>query len=103
MAYEILMRPKPAMQTHPVSAAPKLLDQLRHPIRRLHYSIRTAEAQHIGLALQQNSQLTARLWPQLEVIVRFPCGAVKISNFLALGLECWIEIPVYQKLFNKIR
>jgi integron integrase len=32
------------MQTHPVSAAPKLLDQLRHQIRRLHYSIRTEDA-----------------------------------------------------------
>lgn len=32
------------MQTHPVSAAPKLLDQLRNHIRRLHYSIRTEDA-----------------------------------------------------------
>ena len=32
------------MQTPPVSAAPKLLDQLRHQIRRLHYSIRTEQA-----------------------------------------------------------
>ena len=32
------------MQTPPVSAAPKLLDQLRHQIRRLHYSIRTEDA-----------------------------------------------------------
>jgi len=29
------------MQTPPVSTPPKLLDQLRHPIRRLHCSIRT--------------------------------------------------------------
>ena len=32
------------MQTPPVSALPKLLDQLRHQIRRLHYSIRTEDA-----------------------------------------------------------
>ena len=32
------------MQIPPVSAAPKLLDQLRHQIRRLHYSIRTEDA-----------------------------------------------------------
>lgn len=32
------------MQTPPVPAAPKLLDQLRHQIRRLHYSIRTEYA-----------------------------------------------------------
>ena len=32
------------MQTPPVSAPPKLLDQLRHQIRRLHYSIRTEDA-----------------------------------------------------------
>ena len=32
------------MQTPPVSAAPKLLDQLRHQIRRRHYSIRTEDA-----------------------------------------------------------
>ena len=32
------------MQTPPVSAAPKLLDQIRHQIRRLHYSIRTEDA-----------------------------------------------------------
>jgi integron integrase len=32
------------MQTPPVSTAPKLLDQLRHQIRRLHYSIRTEDA-----------------------------------------------------------
>jgi integrase len=32
------------MQTSPVSAAPKLLDQLRHQILRLHYSIRTEDA-----------------------------------------------------------
>ena len=32
------------MQTPPVSQPPKLLDQLRHQIRRLHYSIRTEDA-----------------------------------------------------------
>ena len=32
------------MQTPPVSAAPKLLEQLRHQVRRLHYSIRTEDA-----------------------------------------------------------
>ena len=31
------------MQIPSVSKPPKLLDQLRHQIRRLHYSIRTAE------------------------------------------------------------
>ena len=32
------------MQTPPVSATPRLLDQLRHQVRRLHYSIRTEDA-----------------------------------------------------------
>ena len=32
------------MQTPPVSGPPKLLDQLRHQIRRRHYSIRTEDA-----------------------------------------------------------
>lgn len=31
------------MQTPPVSAALRLLDQLRHQFRRLHYSIRTED------------------------------------------------------------
>ena len=31
------------MQTLPVSQPPKLLGQLRHQIRRLHYSIRTED------------------------------------------------------------
>ena len=43
-AYINLVRPKSKMQTPPVSTAPKLLDQLRHQIRRLHYSIRTEQA-----------------------------------------------------------